>query len=124
MIFRFDSGSVMPVNAEAFQKVAERLRQMSAHHDFAIGLDTEVYTELNLYGLDLVELMLWMTKEFRIEGSIDIGPYGPPDVSWLLLPPPVLSKLRRWLGIADPAYKSLKVRDLLEFIENKHWPSN
>ncbi len=112
----------MQTNADAFQKVANWLRRMSPHHDFAVSYDTEVYADLNLYGLDLVELVLWMTKEFGIEGSIDIGPYGPGDVSWLPLPP--VRKIRRWLGIADPTYKSLKVSDLLEFIENKRWSSN
>ena len=114
----------MQTNADAFQKVAERLRKMSAHPFLAITRDTEVYSDLGLYGLDLVELVKWITDEFGVQGRVDIGAYGPPDVSWLPLPPPIRRKLRRWIGIAEPRYKSLKVRHLLEAIENQRWPSN
>lgn len=113
----------MPANTDTFQKVVERLRKMcgAQHRAATITCDTEVYGDLGLYGLDLVELVLWIHREFEIQGSIDIGPYGPPDVSWL--PLPALKKLRRWLGISEPTYESLKVRHLLEIIENGHWPS-
>jgi len=116
----------MPTGDDAFQKVAERLCKMCGpqYRTTTITCDTEVYADLGLYGLDLVELALWITEEFDVQGTIDIGPYGPPDVSWLPLPPAALIKLRKWLGIANPKYKSLKVRHLLKVIENRHWPSN
>jgi hypothetical protein len=81
--------------------------------------DTEVYYDLGIFGHDLYEFVVWVSKEFGIERRINLDEYGPRERM-----PPVLFRERRVRREREQGrYKSLKVRDILTAIESGHWPA-
>ena len=105
----------MAGDEEIFRKVAERLALMAGVSSAGITPDTEVYLDLGICGLDLLDLELWAQKEFGVEPDLAIGDYVPPEGCNFLI------TLVRWLIGRKKHYKSLKVRDVLDAIEAKRW---
>jgi hypothetical protein len=107
----------MTGDAEIFRKVVEYFARTAVPKDpgAPITLDTEVYRDLRVYGLDLLELELWAQREFGVEPDLAISDYVPPENGlWLY------DFVRRIIG-HEKHYKSLKIRDVIEAIEAKKW---
>jgi len=110
---------------EVFRKVAERLAKMASPQtrSFPITMDTEVYGDLGIYGDEIVDLIVWFSKEFGIAGVINPFIYAPREFPYAF---PFLAWFRAVKGAfgmgAKQHHKSLKVRDLIAVIEAKHWP--
>jgi hypothetical protein len=83
-----------------------------------ITCDTELYYDLMIYGHDLFELVSWLEREFAVTPDLNLSRYGPNEVP-LFRP---LQMVRRILGLQEPRYESLKVRDIIAAINAKHWP--
>lgn len=71
--------------------------------------------------MDMAELIWWASKEFGIQGTVDIGAYGPPEVSYPLTG--LWNSAKKLLGFGQKQYKSLTIRDVLASIEAKRWIS-
>jgi len=81
--------------------------------------DTEVYYDLRIFGDDLYDFVVWVSKEFGIERRINLDEYGPREGI-----PSLLFRERRVRREREQGrYKSLKVRDILMAIESGHWPA-
>jgi hypothetical protein len=83
-----------------------------------ITCDTELYYDLMIYGHDLFELVSWLEREFAVPPDLNLSRYGPNEVP-LFRP---LQMVRRILGLQEPRYESLKVRDIIAAINAKRWP--
>ncbi len=110
----------MTGNTGVFLKVVEYLRKTTVpkNPDSPITLDTEVYYDLQVYGDDVFELVLWLNKEFGVEMNLKLEDYAPTEGGIFEL----RQILRRMIGKSLPQYKSLKVRDMVAAIEAKRWP--
>jgi hypothetical protein len=105
----------MAKNSDAFRKVAERLKRVTApqFRSTPITEDTEIYRDLRIYGDEIVDLVWWLEKEFGVKTNIDPFRYAPHESG-------IIGILTR--RITKPRYESLKVRDILAAIEVGHWP--
>jgi len=65
---------------EMFQAVVEHLSSMTTSKvpASAISEDTEIYLDLKIYGDEIVSLVWWLEKEFRVKNNIDPFRYAPP----------------------------------------------
>lgn len=97
------------------QKVIAQLTKMSARK-IPITEDMEIFYDLRLYGDDLYEFLVWVYKEFGVQFHINLKEYAPGE-TWLV---PLFWRRETQSG----RYKSLKVRDILDAIQVKHWPIN
>jgi hypothetical protein len=104
----------MAGDEEIFRKVAERVAMIVGASSAGVTSDTEVYRDLGLHGLDLLELELWAQKEFGVAPDLAISDYGPPEACGFM-------GMVRWLIGRKKQYKSLKVRDVMDAIEAKRW---
>jgi hypothetical protein len=87
-----------------------------------ISADTEIYYDLGIYGdvlyFDLVD---WIHKEFGTTfDHFNLGAYAPGEQGFLAM---IWRRRRRESDRRKGRYRSLKVRDLVEPIERKAWPS-
>jgi hypothetical protein len=100
--------------AEVFRRVQERLSSMTPPQKRALPIteDTEVYRDLNIYGDEIVDLVWWLEKEFGVPPNIDPFKYAPPECpfGW------VWHAIRKIIG-REPAYESLRVRDIVAVVE-------
>jgi hypothetical protein len=110
----------MSDDGEVFRKVVARLSRMTApqYRTRPITEDTEVYGDLNIYGDEIVDLVWWLEKEFRVSTNIDPFMYAPREGGLLFW---AVHAMRKLIGAA-PEYKSLKVRDIVAAIEAGRWP--
>ena len=69
----------------------------------------------------MAELIWWASKDFGIQGTVDIAACGPPEVSYPLTG--LWNSARKLLGFGQGQYKSFTVRDVLTSIEAKRWIS-
>ncbi|MCX7360585.1 MAG: hypothetical protein NTV97_01645 [Alphaproteobacteria bacterium] len=108
------------IDCDAFRRVAEKLSQIG-HWRYQANLtpETEIYRDLHIYGMDMAELIWWASKEFEIQGTVDIGACGPPEVTDPLAG--LWNSARKLLGFGKKQYKSFTVRDVLASIEAKRW---
>jgi hypothetical protein len=106
-------------SVEVLGRVQERLSRMTAPQKRMLPIteDTEVYRDLKIYGEEIVDLVWWLEKEFGVAANIDPFKYAPPEFpfSW------AWHAIRKVIG-REPAYKSLKVRDIVAAVEARRWP--
>jgi hypothetical protein len=109
----------MPRDPEIFRKIAEQLLKMTApqYRTASISEDTEVYSDLRIYGDEIVSLVWWLEKEFGMRTNINPFKYAPRELPFAFVLRPIGKILR-----LEPQYRSLKVRDILAAIEAKRWP--
>lgn len=83
----------------------------------AITEDTEVYRDLNIYGDEIVDLVWWLEREFGVAPNIDPFKHAPREFpfSW------TWHTIRKVIG-REPAYESLRVRDIVAAVEAGRWP--
>ena len=109
----------MTGNTDTLEKVVTWLSRMTARRHVPITCDTEIFHDLGIYGDDVLELVLWLHKEFGVETTnFNLARHVPGENAFLVN--------WRWLGtllgIEESQYKSLKVRDILAAIEAQRWP--
>ena len=104
---------------DVLRRMVGRLAQMASpqSRSIPITIDTEIYRDLNIYGDEIVDLVVWLSEEFGITGSINPFIHAPHEFAFFGL----VRKIKRAVGI-EPQYESLKVRDILAVIEAGHWP--
>jgi acyl carrier protein len=73
--------------------------------------DTEVFSDLGIYGDDLFELVLWLNKKFEVATNLELGRYAPSEAPFFWI-----QKL-----ISRRQYDSLKIQDVIAAIEAKRW---
>jgi len=84
--------------------------------------DTEVCADLGIYGDDVAfDLILWVSKEFGVEGVFNMPRYGPGEGFFR---PVTRNRIRKLFGLQKEPYKSFKVRDLVSAIEAGRWPDD
>jgi hypothetical protein len=105
---------------DTFQRVAAKLAQIG-HPKYQTNLtrESEIYRDLHIYGMDFAELILWVSREYGVKGTINIHPYCPPETSFPLAALWNLS--RRILGLGERQYKNFRVSHVLACIEAKCW---
>ncbi|ERF81676.1 hypothetical protein JQ559_19470 [Bradyrhizobium viridifuturi] len=102
---------------EVFRRVEERLRPWA--RGTTITPHTELYGDLGIYGDDFaLDVVLWATREFCIEGKVDLSKYAPGEYPFKQ----VRDRVRRLLGIEPRVYQSFKVSDVVAAIEAERWP--
>jgi len=107
----------MTKDAETYRKLTEKLGELTAARGVSISLDTEVFRDLRIYGIELLELFLWINREFGIELKVDISKYAPGESQFGGLFQTIWVKLTG----KRPHFKSLSVRRIVEAIENEQW---
>lgn len=121
-----DGSGVSSEDSSIFERIAEYLscaNGMGIRSD-RITYDTELYSDLNLYGMDFFDLIMWMEAEFNIEGDVgQIGKYVPGE-DWFLglwrrMPETIFG-----IKIKKKIYKSATVRSLIEAVHQKRWPAS
>lgn len=107
----------MTKDAETYRKLAEKLMALTATRGVSISLDTEVFRDLRIYGIELLELFLWINREFGIELKVDLSMYAPGESQFGGF------FQRIWLRLTgkQPYYRSLSVGRIIEAIESGHW---
>lgn len=105
-------------NVEVFRRVQAQLSRMTApqHRALPITEETEVYRDLKIYGDEIVDLVWWLEREFGVATNIDPFKYAPREFpfSW------AWHAIRKAVG-REPAYKSLRVRDIVAAVEARRW---
>lgn len=109
----------MSNNVEVFRKVVERLSKMTApqNRERPITEDTELYSDLGIYGDEIVDFIWWLDKEFGVKSDINPFRYAPREFPFFGM----FRAIGKIAGI-KPQYESLKVRDIFAAIERKSWP--
>jgi len=109
---------------EVFRKISERLAKMSSPKTRSnpITMNTEIYSDLGIYGDEIVELVVWLSEEFGIAGATNPFIYVPREFPYAFPFSTWFRAVMRAAGIgAKPHYERLKVRDLIAAIEAKRW---
>ena len=107
----------MTKDGETYHKLTAKLMELTAARGVSISLDTEVFRDLRIYGIELLELFLWINREFGIELKVDISKYAPGESQFGGL----FQKVRVKLTGVQPHYESLSVRRIIQAIENGQW---
>ncbi len=107
----------MTKDTETYRKLTEKLMALTAARGVSISPDTEIFYDLRIYGIELLELFLWINREFRVELKVDISLYAPGESQFGGL----FQKIWVRLTGKHPHYKSLSVRRIVEAIEKGQW---
>jgi acyl carrier protein len=95
------------------ERLKEQIRQVTLLPD--VNEDDELYYDLKLSGVDLLEVVAWVANEFDVDCSrMNINQFAPGEGAEFF------RSAMEWLGMRP--YKSLRVRDLLHAIEHRQWP--
>ena len=78
--------------------------------------DTEVYRDLNIYGDEIVDLVWWLEKEFEVPPNIHPFKYAPREFPFC----GIWHAIRKAIG-REPAYESLRVRDIVAAAKAGRW---
>jgi hypothetical protein len=73
--------------------------------------DTEVFSDLGIYGDDLFELVSWLNEKFGVATNLELGRYAPSETPFYWI-----QKL-----ISPRKYDSLRIQDIIAAIEAKRW---
>jgi len=97
---------------ENYRKIASYLAGLSPKRKAPedLGMDTEIYKDLGLYGDDIYEFLLWIKREFGVEIMVSFGKYVPTESTFF----PIREALRRLRG---DEYNSFKIRDIVGAID-------
>jgi hypothetical protein len=103
------------MNDEAYKKVVAQLRKMTPKKAGSVSInpETEIYADLKIYGDDLFEFLIWISKEFGVQVIVAGGKYAPSEVPFFK----VVEAFKRVIGGRSHRYKSLKVRDVVQSID-------
>ncbi|MBX9943181.1 MAG: hypothetical protein K2Y40_03805 [Reyranella sp.] len=107
----------MTKDAETYRKLTEKVMELTAARGVSISPDTEVFRDLGIYGTELLELFLWINREFGIELKVDLSMYAPGESQFGGL------FQRIWIRLTgkQPHYRSLSVGRIVEAIEDRQW---
>lgn len=99
---------------DTYRKVIAKLKTMTPRKTdpASITAETEIYADLNIYGDDLFEFLIWIDKEFGTPIIVYGAKYAPSESAFL-----AITKAIRALCGRPRTYKSLTVRDIVQAIE-------
>lgn len=95
------------------QKIIARLKEITVHKDRPITDDTEIYYDLRIFGSDLYEFLVWISREFNVPVQVDPGDHSPQEG----MPPLLFRKWRERREREKRPYKSLTVLDILGLVD-------
>lgn len=96
-----------------YRALVEKLAQITVEQDMPILEDTEIVYDLRISGMDLVDLLTWMSREYQVDLSqMNVAEYAPGEVE-------IVRPIVKLFG--GRPYRSLRVRDLLNAILKKEW---
>lgn len=102
------------MNDEIYTKVAAHLRTMTPKaRSVPINPDKEIYADLEIYGDDLFEFLVWVSSEFGVQITVAGGKYAPSEMPFFEL----VRAFKKAVGARNRDYKSLTVRDVVQAIE-------
>ena len=98
---------------QLFDVVIDQLPQWGNANSYKqpITPDTEVYSDLVIYGDVLFELVLWLNKKFGVATNLELGRYAPSETPFYWIQKP----------ISPRQYDSLKIQDVIAAIEARRW---
>jgi len=108
------------MDQEIREKVITHIKGMSAFsREVVISELTEIYYDLQLFGNDLIQLALWLEKQFGVPANINPQEYGPPEG----FAPQLFRKWRVRREREHLRYKSLTIADIFAVIDAGQWPT-
>lgn len=111
---------------EAYAKIVQYLVDYTVpkYPHKTITEETELYYDLQMYGDEIFDMIVWLHKEFGLEPTGYMLRRAPPEPFM----PPISTILswcyRRLLRRPERRYESLKVQDVVDAVSAGKWPDH
>lgn len=100
-----------------FEKISAKLNVMPIYNNRTIGMETEIYKDLGLYGFDFFEFFMWVEDFYNVTIRFEnLSEYCPSENGLEPLRHLLCRIMKRQRDYSK--YKSMKVKDVIGAIRN------